>query len=237
MAAARAALRMKLVAAARERQHALVGPIAAFSGRASWYAVLAMAVVALVVLWRGSLAPEPRVGVPVEREALPVAALTPGAAWNLTTAEVCAPAMREPRPVDDSIRRAVLAGYGMEDVPVDEYELDYLITPELGGAPTVENLWPQRYGARVWNARVKDQLEQLLPRLVCDGAMPLEAAQRDLAGDWVAAYKRHFHTDTPIGIQARADEEGPDMGDEAMVPQWRIAVGPPLQLIAFSALR
>jgi len=39
----------------------------------------------------------------------------------------------------------------------DAYEVDYLITPELGGATDIRNLWP--YGDTVWNAHVKDQLE------------------------------------------------------------------------------
>ena len=61
----------------------------------------------------------------------------------------------------------------MEHVAPSEYELDYLITPELGGVGDARNLWPQRYDSDVWNARVKDDLERLLPRLVCDGAVDL----------------------------------------------------------------
>jgi hypothetical protein len=88
--------------------------------------------------------------------------------------------------------------YGMEQVPARDYELDYLITPELGGADDRRNLWPERYSSDEWNARVKDELERLLPRLVCAGTLPLEAAQRDLAIDWVAAYKKYFNTDRPL---------------------------------------
>ena len=80
----------------------------------------------------------------------------------------------------------------MESVPADQYELDYLITPQLGGAPDARNLWPQRYQARVWNAGVKDQLEDLLPRLVCEGRLDLRTAQRDIAADWVSAYRKYF---------------------------------------------
>jgi hypothetical protein len=86
----------------------------------------------------------------------------------------------------------------MSDVPSDEYELDYLITPELGGAPDARNLWPQRYAAGAWNARVKDELERLLPRLVCDGRVDLQAAQHDIARDWIAAYRKYFKTNTPL---------------------------------------
>jgi len=83
-------------------------------------------------------------------------------------------------------------------VPPDEYELDYLITPQLGGSPDPRNLWPQRYGARVWNASVKDQLEDLLPRLVCEGRVDLRTAQKDIAADWVSAYRKYFKTAAPL---------------------------------------
>ncbi len=46
-----------------------------------------------------------------------------------------------------------MTAYGMAGVPQAEYELDYLITPELGGAPDARNLWPQRYDVPGWNAR------------------------------------------------------------------------------------
>ena len=70
--------------------------------------------------------------------------------------------------------------------------------PELGGASDASNLWPQPYGSVVWNAYVKDELERHLRRLVCQGAVDLAAAQRELAGDWIAAYKRRFNTERPL---------------------------------------
>src|SRR5262245_22798618 len=104
-------------------------------------------------------------GAPVERDALPNASFTPGATWNVTADELCADNVREELQVSATVRQEVLREYGMERVPFEEYELDYLITPELGGAPEARNLWPQRYAARAWNAHVKDQLERLLPQL------------------------------------------------------------------------
>jgi anti-sigma factor RsiW len=138
---------------------------------------------------------------PVERDALPNAALTPGATWNVTAEELCADKLREERQISAAVRHEVLREYGMERVPFEEYELDYLITPELGGAPDARNLWPQRYAARSWNAHVKDQLERLLPQLVCDGQLDLATAQSDIAADWIAAYKKYFKTDVPLPTQ------------------------------------
>ena len=33
-----------------------------------------------------------------------------------------------------------------------------------------------------------------VPRLVCEGQLPLEVAQRDIAHDWIDAYKKYFRT-------------------------------------------
>ena len=118
----------------------------------------------------------------VDRGALPSSTLTPGATWNVSVAELCATGTRELRPIPLAVRQQVLRTYGMEHVPTDQYQLDYLITPELGGAPDARNLWPQRYGSRVWNAHVKDDLERLLPRMVCNQEDPArDGAARDRA--------------------------------------------------------
>ena len=138
----------------------------------------------------------------VDRGALPSSTLTPGATWNVSVAELCATGTRELRPIPLAVRQQVLRNYGMENVPTDEYELDYLITPELGGAPDARNLWPQRYGSRVWNAHVKDDLERLLPRMVCNQEIRLETAQREIARDWIAAYRTYFKTDAPLQAEA-----------------------------------
>jgi hypothetical protein len=129
--------------------------------------------------------------------ALPVASITPGATWDVDVEELCSGATRM-RPITSAMRAEVLNAYGVEELPADQYELDYLITPELGGATDARNLWPQRYQSPVWNARVKDELERLLPRLVCSRKLDLATAQREMASDWIAAYKKYFNTDVPL---------------------------------------
>ena len=72
------------------------------------------------------------------------------------------------------------------------YEEDHLISLELGGHPTSPaNLWAEPWFGK-WNARVKDTLENRLHRMVCDGALSLDAAQEAVATDWVAAYRRYI---------------------------------------------
>jgi anti-sigma factor RsiW len=139
--------------------------------------------------------------------ALPQSALTPGAVSQLTAAELCN-GVRPSRLVTEDVRQQVLGAYGMERVPADAYELDALITPELGGSTDPANLWPQRYYSRVWNAYVKDELERLLPEMVCSQQISLAQAQRDIATDWIAAYKRYFRTEAPLQahLDPREDE-------------------------------
>jgi hypothetical protein len=135
-----------------------------------------------------------------ELGSLPIRRLTPGATVALPAAELCRQMPVEPSPISADVRHQVLHAYGMEDLPEHEYELDYLVTPDLGGAPDPRNLWPEPYGVHVWNARVKDELETLLPRLVCEGKVDLSTAQQDIATDWIAAYKKYFGTDRPIRL-------------------------------------
>jgi hypothetical protein len=140
---------------------------------------------------------------------LPNSSMTPGATWDVSAADLCA-GTRHTRPITQAMRTQVLNAYRMDHVASDQYELDYLITPELGGATDARNLWPQPYGSPVWNARVKDELEHLLPRLVCAGQLDLKRAQHDMAVDWIAAYKKYFNTDRPLQAHrgpARDDDD------------------------------
>jgi hypothetical protein len=129
---------------------------------------------------------------------LPVTGLTPGATRAVSLDSICN--LREPEanlPVDASLERQVFTEYGLPLSSRDAYEVDYLITPELGGATDIRNLWPEPYAATDWNAHVKDALESRLHELVCQGKMPLATAQNEIATDWIGAYKKHFHTDRP----------------------------------------
>src|SRR6185295_8817667 len=87
----------------------------------------------------------------------PKASLTPGATLPVTANEVCAAGFAHSAPViPAAMQRKVFEVYGIANARPDAYEVDYLITPELGGATTIRNLWPEPYHAPVWNAHVKD---------------------------------------------------------------------------------
>jgi hypothetical protein len=135
--------------------------------------------------------------------ALPRRTLTPGAVRPVKVADLCGGhnLVNDP-PVNSSLEQAVFQEYGVPASSKTDYELDYLITPSLGGAGNLQNLWPQSYTS-TWNAHVKDQLEDHLHELVCDGQVQLATAQNDIASDWIAAYKRYFNTDKPEPNLAR----------------------------------
>lgn len=128
---------------------------------------------------------------------IPDASLTPGAVGAVTVSQICAadePAERRP-PL--SVQQAVFHEYGMDGAPAQEYEVDHLITPALGGTDDIRNLWPESYRPE-WNAHVKDELEDHLHNLVCQGKLDLPTAQHDMATNWISAYKKYFHTDKPL---------------------------------------
>ncbi len=134
---------------------------------------------------------------------LPDGRLTPGATRLISREQVCV------APADDGRHTAplVLANqvfqrYRIVRPAPGTYEVDYLINPSLGGAEDVRNLWPQPYSAGEWSSRVKDALEDHLRRLVCEGRMDLATAQREIATDWIGAYRRHFRSSRPLAAHA-----------------------------------
>lgn len=125
-------------------------------------------------------------------DARPRSGITPGEVRPITLAEVCRSQEAQVivRDIPQEIRAAVFTAYGMKP-DVGQFEIDYLITPDLGGADSVRNMWPQPYST-AWNARVKDRLEQRLHQMVCNGQMDLPTAQRELAADWIGAYRKYL---------------------------------------------
>jgi hypothetical protein len=128
----------------------------------------------------------------------PDSTLTPGAAVLESRQAVCAQPGPKNKDVPVALQQKVFREYGITEAGPHAYEVDYLITPALGGADDIHNLWPHSYSATVWNAEVKDALEDRLRSMVCEGDLDLTEAQQEIAQNWIAAYKKYFHTDTPI---------------------------------------
>jgi len=131
-----------------------------------------------------------------ELNIVPNPQLTPGETSPLPKSQVCQASQQQQIP--ESLKQAVLAEYGVNSASNAAYEVDFLITPELGGAASIRNLWPQPYFNRPWNAHVKDALEDRLHQLVCNGDLDLSTAQHEIATNWVAAYKKYVSPNTPM---------------------------------------
>jgi hypothetical protein len=145
----------------------------------------------------------------------PKSNLTPGATRLITASDVCTQQeQNSTSAIPSAIRQKVFQEYGLTNVRASDYELDYLITPELGGATDIRNLWPEPYTLTEWNAHVKDALENLLHQKVCSGEIDLPTAQHEIASDWISAYKKYFRTDRPLASPHFEPSSGLDPIDE-----------------------
>jgi hypothetical protein len=184
----------------KARLAAAPAPTARWSWRVPAFATAAAALLAAVLLMRPPAA---------ESASIPRADLTPGAVRTMAAADVCAARLENNAEVVPALQRQVFADYGMPNATAAAYEVDYLITPALGGSDDIRNLWPQPYAGSEWNAYVKDALEDHLRRMVCGGQLDLATAQHEIAGNWIAAYKKYFRVSRPLERHRRpqADEE------------------------------
>lgn len=130
------------------------------------------------------------------RAVLPDPALTPGATLPVTTDDICVPGYsKKVRNVPKSVKEDVYDEYHVKPKPGEHFEVDHLISLELGGSNSVRNLWPEPYEGSD-NAHIKDRLENRLHRDVCTNVMPLAQAQRAISVNWIDAYHQYVE-DTP----------------------------------------
>lgn len=135
--------------------------------------------------------------------ALPNPRLTPGATNPAVTQAdiqetICvrgySRSVRPPERYTEALKRRQIREYGYRDLWLRDYEEDHLVAISLGGSPTSpENLWPQpHHVVGGWGSYAKDRLEAHLHWLVCHRGLALATAQRELAHDWIAAYRRYL---------------------------------------------
>jgi len=145
--------------------------------------------------------------------------LTPGAVLPVTTTDFCVPGYsKKVRAVPERIKRQVYAEYNITHHGRGEYEVDHLISLELGGSNSIRNLWPESYLTSPWNAHVKDALEDRLHAMVCRGEIPLSTAQHEIATNWIAAYKTYVGNTPIAGHSHRRRSKGMKHLPAAPVP-------------------
>jgi hypothetical protein len=125
---------------------------------------------------------------------LPDGACTPGAVFPTATREqICQPGYaRGVRDVPTSLKDEVYAEYGIAHHAPGQYEVDHLVSLELGGSNDVANLWPEAAEPRP-GFHEKDQVENWLHDQVCAGQIDLRQAQYDIATHWLTVYQHLPH--------------------------------------------
>jgi hypothetical protein len=93
--------------------------------------------------------------------------------------------------VPESVKDRVSAAYGVTTHSAATYEMDHLISLELGGSKSVENLFPEAASPRP-GFHEKDKLENRLHAEVCADEISLRSAQHQIRANWLKAYHREF---------------------------------------------
>lgn len=124
----------------------------------------------------------------------PDPAKTPGAVNSAATLTVICRAGYTSQPgvrhVTEATKRQVFAAYGLDPHgPGAPFEIDHLVSLELGGSNDPANLWPQSYVTQPYNARAKDALENRLHAMVCAHRITLVQAQKAISTAWVASFQ------------------------------------------------
>ena len=121
-------------------------------------------------------------------------ACTPGAIFpNVTTQQICKSGYASSvRNVPNSEKDQVYAEYGITHHSAGQYEVDHLISLEIGGSNDISNLWPEA-ASPTPGFHQKDQVENYLHAQVCSGAMSLHDAQIKIATNWLVVYNSIPH--------------------------------------------
>lgn len=121
---------------------------------------------------------------------LPDPACTPGAVMTRDLHVICGTSTSGRRNVTEGQKRRVRIAYGAsQHPPVGSFEIDHLVSLELGGSNSVLNLWPEPAAPKP-GFHEKDQVENELHREVCAGTLSLDSAVHVIATNWLAVYRR-----------------------------------------------
>ncbi len=126
---------------------------------------------------------------------LPDPTCTPGVVSTAVTqnnldAAICRPGytktVRAPEPETEPFKKKTMTVYH-EPGPLGDYELDHLVSLELGGSNDAGNLWPEHNDHPTGAINSKDLVENALNKAVCSHTVTLTAAQTAIATDWTTA--------------------------------------------------
>ena len=124
-------------------------------------------------------------------DGLPDSACTPGdIIASATKSEICKQGYASSvRNVPESEKQQAYAEYGITHHGTGQYEVDHLVSLELGGSNDISNLWPE-LASPTPGFHQKDKVENYLHDQVCSGAISLQQAQVEIATNWLAVYNQ-----------------------------------------------
>ncbi|GGR35159.1 hypothetical protein GCM10008957_51380 [Deinococcus ruber] len=123
---------------------------------------------------------------------LPDPTLSPGDVLTSDPAIICKSGYTQTvRNVPQSLKNQIYKAYGITSRLPGEYEIDHIISLELGGSNSAKNLFPESFKTQPLNAHVKDTLENKLHALACAGTITMQEAQRAIASNWTTAYVKY----------------------------------------------
>ena len=119
---------------------------------------------------------------------LPDPACSPGSVLTTDIKTICTVGYTKTvRDVSTATKKKVFQEYDISWSTHSNYEVDHIISLELGGSNDISNLFPESYLIKN-GARVKDVLENYLHKQVCNGSMTIDEAQKEISSDWLIYY-------------------------------------------------
>lgn len=96
------------------------------------------------------------------------------------------------RGVTSQMERNVFARYRLPWSRRAQFKIDHLIPLELGGADSIDNLWPQSLRTKPYGAGRKELLTEVLQSRIAKRQITLAQAQEQIRTDWIDAFIDHL---------------------------------------------
>ncbi|MFC4453469.1 hypothetical protein [Deinococcus sonorensis] len=127
-------------------------------------------------------------GYNMQAAILPDPKLSPEDVLTTDTTLICQPGYNQTvRNVPQPLKEQIYREYGITHRESGEYEIDHIVSLELGGSNSALNLYPESFETQPLNAHVKDTLENKLHALICSSQLDIRVAQQAIASNWTAA--------------------------------------------------
>lgn len=125
----------------------------------------------------------------IANQILPDPDCTPGAVLTTDLSIICKSGYTKTvRNVSDVTRQKVFSQYSIPYSEHSNYEVDHLISLELGGSNDISNLWPENSKIES-GSFTKDKFENYLHSQICNGKMTVQEAQKQISGNWLKYYQ------------------------------------------------